>query len=164
DHEPWLARVRATVHDPRFAPGGPGDVDLSRGIDLLQIETPKIKSEQGAHVHGFGNPHYWLDPANARPMTRTILEALARRSPDGPFGRERRGGAERRACHHARSLRRRRSGGAGLLAAVRAQRATAHRGAGRRPLRAVAMVEFLWAPFLACLVLTAIHVYLGLHV
>jgi zinc/manganese transport system permease protein len=26
------------------------------------------------------------------------------------------------------------------------------------------MVEFLWAPLLACLVLTAIHVYLGLHV
>jgi len=26
------------------------------------------------------------------------------------------------------------------------------------------MVEFLWAPFVACLILTAIHVYLGLHV
>src|SRR5499433_1164014 len=26
------------------------------------------------------------------------------------------------------------------------------------------MLEFLWVPFLACLVLTAIHVYLGLHV
>jgi zinc/manganese transport system permease protein len=26
------------------------------------------------------------------------------------------------------------------------------------------MVEFLWAPFVACLLLTAIHVYLGLHV
>src|SRR5213593_3091902 len=26
------------------------------------------------------------------------------------------------------------------------------------------MLEFLWAPFLACLVLTGIHVYLGLHV
>src|SRR5439155_20826207 len=82
DHEPWLARVRTTVHDPRFAPGGPGDLDLSRGIDLLQVETPKIKSEPGAHVHGFGNPHYWLDPANARPMTQTILEGLARLSPD----------------------------------------------------------------------------------
>jgi len=34
-------------------------------------------------VHGFGNPHYWLDPANGRPMTQTILEALARLSPDG---------------------------------------------------------------------------------
>jgi ABC-type Zn uptake system ZnuABC Zn-binding protein ZnuA len=83
DHEPWLARVRATVNDPRFAPGGPGDLDLSRGIDLLQVETPRVKSEQGAHVHGFGNPHYWLDPANARPMTQTILEALTRLSPDG---------------------------------------------------------------------------------
>ena len=26
------------------------------------------------------------------------------------------------------------------------------------------MIEFLWAPLLACLILTAIHVYLGLHV
>jgi ABC-type Zn uptake system ZnuABC Zn-binding protein ZnuA len=83
DHEPWLARVRATVNDPRFAPGGPGDLDLSRGVDLLQVETPRVRSEQGAHVHGFGNPHYWLDPANARPMTQTILEALTRLSPDG---------------------------------------------------------------------------------
>jgi ABC-type Zn uptake system ZnuABC Zn-binding protein ZnuA len=82
DHEPWLARVRAAVSDPRFAPGGPGDLDLSRGIDLLQVETPKLRSEQGAHVHGFGNPHYWLDPVNARPMTQAILEALARLAPD----------------------------------------------------------------------------------
>jgi ABC-type Zn uptake system ZnuABC Zn-binding protein ZnuA len=83
DHEPWLARVRTTVGNPRFAPGGPGDLDVSRGIDLLQVETPRIKSEQGVHVHGFGNPHYWLDPANARPMTQTILDALSRLSPDG---------------------------------------------------------------------------------
>lgn len=83
DHEPWLARVRAAVNDPRFAPGGAGDLDLSRGIDLLQTETPRLRSEPGAHVHGFGNPHYWLDPANARPMTQTILEALARLAPDG---------------------------------------------------------------------------------
>ena len=26
------------------------------------------------------------------------------------------------------------------------------------------MLDFLWLPFLACLVLTGIHVYLGLHV
>src|SRR5688500_5512900 len=28
----------------------------------------------------------------------------------------------------------------------------------------ISAIEFLWVPFLACLVLTAIHVYLGLHV
>ena len=82
DHEPWLARVRATVSDPRFAPGAAADLDVSRGIALLQTETPRVKSEQGVHVHGFGNPHYWLDPANARPMTQTILAGLARLSPD----------------------------------------------------------------------------------
>lgn len=82
DHEPWLARIRTTVNDPRFAPGGAGDLDVSRGIDLLQAETPRLRSEQGAHVHGFGNPHYWLDPANARPMTQTILDGLSRLAPE----------------------------------------------------------------------------------
>src|SRR5919109_5560276 len=28
----------------------------------------------------------------------------------------------------------------------------------------ISAIEFLWVPFLACLVLTGIHVYLGLHV
>jgi len=83
DHEPWLARVRATVNEPRFAPGGPGDLDVSRNIELLQTETPRLKSDASAHVHGFGNPHYWLDPANARPITQTILDGLARLAPDG---------------------------------------------------------------------------------
>jgi ABC-type Zn uptake system ZnuABC Zn-binding protein ZnuA len=81
DHEPWLARVRALVNDPRFAPDGAADLDVSRGIDLLQAETPRVKSGLGVHVHGFGNPHYWLDPVNARPMTQTILDGLARLSP-----------------------------------------------------------------------------------
>jgi ABC-type Zn uptake system ZnuABC Zn-binding protein ZnuA len=91
DHEPWLARVRATVNDPRFAPGGVADLDASRGIDLLQIETPRVTSDRGAHVHGFGNPHYWLDPANARRMTQTILDGLVRLAPDARevFGRNR---------------------------------------------------------------------------
>ena len=82
DHEPWLARVRATVNDPRFAPGGAADLDVSRGIELLQAVTARVRSDQGVHVHGFGNPHYWLDPANARPMTQTILDGLARLAPD----------------------------------------------------------------------------------
>ena len=33
------------------------------------------------HVHAFGNPHYWLDPDNARPITASILDALARLDP-----------------------------------------------------------------------------------
>ena len=57
------------VGDPRLLPGGAADLDLSRGIALLDAETPRVRSERGVHVHGFGNPHYWLDPENARPIT-----------------------------------------------------------------------------------------------
>jgi ABC-type Zn uptake system ZnuABC Zn-binding protein ZnuA len=81
DHEPWLARVLRTLGDPRFAPGGPQDLDASKGVELLQTETPRVKGEGGVHVHGFGNPHYWLDPENARPVTAAIAAALARLAP-----------------------------------------------------------------------------------
>ncbi|MBI3077097.1 MAG: zinc ABC transporter substrate-binding protein [Deltaproteobacteria bacterium] len=83
DHEPWLARVLRRVNDPRFAPGSPHYLDTSKGIRLLQAETPRVKGERGVHVHGFGNTHYWLDPENARPLTEAILEALARLAPAG---------------------------------------------------------------------------------
>lgn len=81
DHEPWLARVLRTVNDPRFARGSPHHLETSRGIRLLQAELPRVRPERGVHVHGFGNTHYWLDPANARPMTEAIREALVRLSP-----------------------------------------------------------------------------------
>jgi ABC-type Zn uptake system ZnuABC Zn-binding protein ZnuA len=81
DHEPWLARLLETVNEPRLSRGGAGDLDVSRGIALLQTETPRVRSDRGVHVHGFGNPHYWLDPENARPITASIFEALVRVDP-----------------------------------------------------------------------------------
>jgi ABC-type Zn uptake system ZnuABC Zn-binding protein ZnuA len=83
DHEPWLRRVLQAVNDPRLRPGSPNDLDTSRSVELLQTETPRVRSERGVHVHGFGNPHFWLDPENARPITGAILDALARLQPDG---------------------------------------------------------------------------------
>jgi ABC-type Zn uptake system ZnuABC Zn-binding protein ZnuA len=40
-----------------------------------------VRAERGVHVHGFGNPHYWLDPENARPMTERIQAALGALAP-----------------------------------------------------------------------------------
>ncbi|MBI3634742.1 MAG: zinc ABC transporter substrate-binding protein, partial [Candidatus Rokubacteria bacterium] len=81
DHEPWLGRALQTAGDPRLGAGGPRNLDASRGIDLLQTETPRLRERGDTHVHGFGNTHYWLDPENARPMTAAILDALARLAP-----------------------------------------------------------------------------------
>ena len=81
DHEPWLARPLRAVGEARLLPGGPADLDVSRAVALLDAETPRVRPERGLHVHGFGNPHYWLDPENARPITARIQGALARLAP-----------------------------------------------------------------------------------
>ncbi len=81
DHEPWLTRVLQTVNDARFTRGSPNYLETSKGIRLLQAETPRLRADRGVHLHGFGNTHFWLDPENARPITEAILEALARLAP-----------------------------------------------------------------------------------
>jgi len=78
DHEPWLDRALRTLGDPRFARDSPHYLDASKGIQLLQSETPRLRADKRAHLHGFGNPHYWLDPENGRPITAAILEGLSR--------------------------------------------------------------------------------------
>ena len=81
DHEPWLTRALRAAGDPRLVRGSPHYLDTSTDIALLQTETPRLREKGAVHVHGYGNPHYWLDPENARPMTAAILEALARLIP-----------------------------------------------------------------------------------
>jgi ABC-type Zn uptake system ZnuABC Zn-binding protein ZnuA len=74
DHEPWLARARVGERTQVL--------DASRNVRLLQTETPRLRAERRAHMHAFGNPHYWLNPANARPITAAIAAALcAQRRP-----------------------------------------------------------------------------------
>jgi ABC-type Zn uptake system ZnuABC Zn-binding protein ZnuA len=72
DHEPWLARLPAVQIEV---------VDASKSVRLLQTETPRLRTERRAHVHSFGNTHYWLDPGNAGPITASIRDALARLRP-----------------------------------------------------------------------------------
>jgi ABC-type Zn uptake system ZnuABC Zn-binding protein ZnuA len=84
DHEPWLARALLAAGAAAPAAGGPRDLDASRGVSLLQTETPRLRDDRALpHLHGLGNPHYWLDPENARPITAAIVQALGRLVPDG---------------------------------------------------------------------------------
>lgn len=81
DHEPWLPRALQKAAEPRLAPGGPHDLDVSRHVTLMQAETPRLRERGDVHVHAYGNTHYWLDPENARPITAAILESLGRFAP-----------------------------------------------------------------------------------
>jgi ABC-type Zn uptake system ZnuABC Zn-binding protein ZnuA len=81
DHEPWLGRALRTAGDARFARESPHYLDTSKGIQLLQAETPRLRADKRTHLHSFGNTHYWLDPENGRPITAAILQALLRLAP-----------------------------------------------------------------------------------
>jgi zinc/manganese transport system substrate-binding protein len=56
-------------------------VDLSSGIDKKDIPSGKIDASRG-DIHPYGNPHYWLDPDNAKIMAHEILDALSEQDPD----------------------------------------------------------------------------------
>lgn len=71
DHEPWLARVQFS------APV----LNLSENVRLLQTETPRLRVERQSHVHAFGNPHYWLDPENAKAMVISLSQVLGKAIP-----------------------------------------------------------------------------------
>ena len=76
DHEPWLPRAVAA------AGAAPRDVDVARAVVVLDSEVPRLSVGARPHLHAYGNPHYWLDPENARPITARILEALAAARPE----------------------------------------------------------------------------------
>jgi ABC-type Zn uptake system ZnuABC Zn-binding protein ZnuA len=75
DHEPWLARATRSLRP------APRVLDVSRAVTLLGTETPRLRADRGPHVHAFGNPHYLLDPENARAITAQIADALTELAP-----------------------------------------------------------------------------------
>ncbi len=56
-------------------------VDLSKEINKKEVPAGKIDASQG-DIHPYGNPHYWLDPDNAKVMAKQILESLSEQDPD----------------------------------------------------------------------------------
>jgi zinc/manganese transport system substrate-binding protein len=70
DLEKWL---------PQLIDGSRNDklelIDLSKDISKKEVPTAKVDASQG-DVHPYGNPHYWLDPENAKIMAEEIYNAL----------------------------------------------------------------------------------------
>lgn len=80
DYDLWLDRLLRQANNPNLQRGQAGYVDASFAVALLELRGTAV-GDQGGHAHGSGNPHYWLDPANAEIITGTVLEALIRLDP-----------------------------------------------------------------------------------
>src|SRR5256885_16280343 len=81
DTEPWRDNLLRGARNPRVSQGQPGWVDMSEGIELKEVPTGKVGRDQG-DVHGYGNPHFTLNPKIAQRLTVTLLKAMIAVDPD----------------------------------------------------------------------------------
>ncbi len=88
DLEAWrIPLLDAVGRTDLMAPVGEKQIDVSKGISLLEVPT-SLSRAQGDQ-HAFGNPHYWIDPKNGKIIAGNIAEGLARIYPgDADFFRK----------------------------------------------------------------------------
>lgn len=75
DLEAWSGPLLEAVGRPELFTGAERNIDLSRGINVLNPPTQPISRAQG-DIHAFGNPHYNMNPENSITMAKTIIEKL----------------------------------------------------------------------------------------
>jgi zinc/manganese transport system substrate-binding protein len=80
DAEPWRDNLLRGARNPKVNYGQPGWVDMSDGIELKEVPQGKVGRDQG-DVHGYGNPHFTLNPKIAQRMTVTLLKAMVNADP-----------------------------------------------------------------------------------
>ncbi len=67
--------------NPKIRYGQPGHLDASEGAYLLEVPTTIKVDRSMGDVHPMGNPHYWLDPVNAKIIAFNIASRLSELSP-----------------------------------------------------------------------------------
>jgi ABC-type Zn uptake system ZnuABC Zn-binding protein ZnuA len=76
----WMPLLLDGARNPKIKFGGPGYVDVSRVISVLDVPRGNVDRSMG-DVHPLGNPHYWLDPENARRIARLFKTKFSELDP-----------------------------------------------------------------------------------
>jgi zinc/manganese transport system substrate-binding protein len=70
----WLPRLLDEARNTKLAASAAGHVLCSQGVALKEIPSTLDRSK--GDIHAAGNPHYIVDPANAKSVARNITEAF----------------------------------------------------------------------------------------
>ena len=75
----WLPPLLDNARNPRIAVGAPGRVIASQGIRMLEI--PATFDRSRGDIHSLGNPHFLMDPLDAKIVAADIADHLAQVDP-----------------------------------------------------------------------------------
>lgn len=82
DLDLWADDLLAAARNNKVMKGAAGYVDCSAGVRKLEMPSGQVDASQG-DIHLYGNPHYLLDPLNAKIAAKNIAEGLKRVDPAG---------------------------------------------------------------------------------
>ncbi len=80
DLELWRGPLLDAAANREVMPGGPRELDLSRSIELMEVPDHPLSRAEG-DIHLYGNPHYWINPENAKIIAQEIGEKLSNLDP-----------------------------------------------------------------------------------
>ena len=78
----WMQTLLDGARNRKIAPGAPGHVDVSTAMPVIDVPRGNVDRSQG-DVHPRGNPHYWLDPSNAKRIAELFKDRFTQLDPDG---------------------------------------------------------------------------------
>jgi zinc/manganese transport system substrate-binding protein len=72
----WLPPLVDGARNPKIARGAPGRIIASDGIALLDVPASVDRSQ--GDIHALGNPHFMLDPLNAKIVAAHFADAFCK--------------------------------------------------------------------------------------
>jgi zinc/manganese transport system substrate-binding protein len=70
----WLPALLDQSRNTKLAKGTPGHLACAEGVQLLEVPSTLDRSQ--GDIHAAGNPHFLVDPANARLVAQRIADAF----------------------------------------------------------------------------------------
>jgi ABC-type Zn uptake system ZnuABC Zn-binding protein ZnuA len=78
----WMPLLIDGARNPKIRMGGSGYLDVSKVIPVIDVPSGNVDRSQG-DVHPLGNPHYWLDPDNAKRIAKLFQDKFTEIDPAG---------------------------------------------------------------------------------
>jgi ABC-type Zn uptake system ZnuABC Zn-binding protein ZnuA len=70
----WLPALLDQSRNSKLAPGAPGHISCAQGVQMLEV--PTVLDRSRGDIHAAGNPHFLVDPVNAKNAAQRIADAF----------------------------------------------------------------------------------------